>query len=244
MGWMHDTLTYFSQDPIYRQYHHDQLTFGLMYAFSENFLLPFSHDEVVHGKRSLLSKMPGDEWRRFANLRLLYAYLFTYPGAKLLFMGCELADPGEWRHNGQLSWDLLHQAPHQGIHQLVADLNRLYREQPSLHRLSFDASGFEWIDCHDSTQSVLSYVRRDGDDCSIVVLNFTPVTRRDYRIGVPCGGRYTELFNSDSRYYGGSDVGNPLELTSERRAWMGRQDSLVLTLPPLAALVLRRVQSD
>jgi 1,4-alpha-glucan branching enzyme len=244
MGWMHDTLNYFSQDPIYRQYHHDKLTFGLMYAFSENFLLPFSHDEVVHGKRSLLTKMPGDEWQRFANLRLLYAYMFTYPGAKLLFMGCELAEPGEWRHQGQLSWDLLQQPPHRGIHQVVSDLNRLYREAPSLHRNGFDSTGFEWIDCHDSTQSVLSYVRRAGDDFSIVVLNFTPVARPNYRIGVPRSGRYTEIFNSDSRFYGGSDVGNPLELASEPLGWMDRQDSLVLTLPPLGALVLRRKEED
>jgi 1,4-alpha-glucan branching enzyme len=244
MGWMHDTLNYFSQEPIYRQYHHDQLTFGLMYAFSENFLLPFSHDGVVHGKKSLLAKMPGDEWQQFANLRLLYAYMFTYPGTKLLFMGCELAEPGEWRHHGQLTWDLLRQAPHRGIQQVVADLNRLYRDEPSLHRHGFDKSGFEWIDCHDSTQSVLSYIRRDGDDFSIVVLNFTPVARANYRIGVPHSGRYAEVFNSDSRFYGGSDVGNPLEIASEPHAWMGRDDSLVLTLPPIGALILRRVEED
>ena len=239
MGWMHDTLSYFSQEPIYRKYHHDQLTFGLIYAFSENFLLPFSHDEVVHGKYSLLTKMPGDAWQRFANLRLLYTYMFTYPGAKLLFMGCELGEPGEWRHHGQLSWELLQRAPHQGIHQLVGDLNRLYRGERSLHRNDFDTAGFEWIDCHDSTQSVLSYVRRDGDDCHIVVLNFTPVVRTGYRIGVPRGGRYSEVFNSDSRFYGGSDTGNPLLMASQAVPWMGRKDSLALTLPPLAAVVLR-----
>jgi len=244
MGWMHDTLRYFSQDPVYRKYHHDQLTFGLMYAFSENFLLPFSHDEVVHGKYSLLSKMPGDEWQRFANLRLLYAYLFTYPGAKLLFMGCELAEPGEWRHQGELSWHLLQRAPHRGVQQLVGDLNRLYRGEPSLHRRGFDAAGFEWIDCHDSTQSVLSYVRRDGDDFLVIVLNYTPVVRARYRIGVPRGGQYREVFNSDSRFYGGSDVGNALSLRSEEIAWMGRRDSLALTLPPLGALVLRWTGTD
>lgn len=242
MGWMHDTLSYFSQEPIYRKYHHDQLTFGLMYAFSENFLLPFSHDEVVHGKYSMLAKMPGDEWQRFANLRLLYTYMFTYPGAKLLFMGCELGEPGEWRHHGQLSWELLQQVPHQGIHQLVGDLNRLYRGERSLHRNDFDAGGFEWIDCHDSTQSVLSYVRRDGEDFHIVVLNFTPVVRTDYRIGVPRGGRYSEVFNSDSRFYGGSDTGNPLMIASQPLSWMRRKESLVLTLPPLGALVLRLVE--
>ena len=242
MGWMHDTLDYFSQDPVYRKYHHDQLTFGLIYAFSENFLLPFSHDEVVHGKRSLLAKMPGDEWQRFANLRLLYTYMFTYPGAKLLFMGCELGEPGEWRQQGQLSWELLHEAPNKGIQQLVGDLNRLYRSRPSLHRKDFDGEGFEWIDCHDSTQSVLSYVRRDGEDFHLVVLNFTPVVRRDYRIGVPRKGTYSEALNSDSRFYGGSDTGNPLAIPSEPLSWMGRSDSLVLTLPPLGALVLRLVE--
>jgi 1,4-alpha-glucan branching enzyme len=239
MGWMHDTLNYMYQEPIYRQYHHDQLTFGLMYAFSENFLLPFSHDEVVHGKYSMLGKMPGDDWQRFANLRLLYTYMFTYPGAKLLFMGCELGEPGEWRHQGQLSWELLESAPHKGLHQLVGDLNRLYRSEPSLHRNEFTPDGFEWIDCHDATQSVLSYLRWDGEDFHIVVLNFTPVIRRDYRIGVPRAGIYREVLNSDSRFYGGSDVGNGPDIRSEPLPWMGQTASVSLTLPPLAALVLK-----
>jgi 1,4-alpha-glucan branching enzyme len=239
MGWMHDTLNYMSHEPVYRQYHQDQLTFGLMYAFSENFLLPFSHDEVVHGKYSMLAKMPGDEWQRFANLRLLYTYMFTYPGAKLLFMGCELGEPGEWRHQGQLSWDLLEQAPHRGLRQLVADVNHLYCREPSLHRNGFEGVGFDWIDCHDSTQSVLSYLRRDGEDFHIIVLNFTPVVRRDYRIGVPRSGVYGEVLNSDSRFYGGSDVGNNPELASQPVAWMGHRDSILLTLPPLGALVLK-----
>jgi len=238
MGWMHDTLEYMAHEPVYRQYHHDQLTFGLMYAFSENFMLPFSHDEVVHGKYSLLGKMPGDEWQRFANLRLLYAYMYTYPGAKLLFMGCELGEPGEWRHQGQLSWELLEHAPHRGLQQLVGDLNRLYRDEPSLHRNGFDAAGFEWIDCHDSTQSVLSYLRRDGEDFHIVVLNFTPVVRTNYRIGVPSAGHYREVLNSDSRFYGGSDVGNGPDIESQGISWMGQRDSICLTLPPLGALVL------
>ena len=239
MGWMHDTLNYMSHEPVYRQYHHDQLTFGLMYAFTENFLLPFSHDEVVHGKFSLLGKMPGDEWQRFANLRLLYTYQFTYPGAKLLFMGCELGEPGEWRHQGELSWGLLAQAPHCGLKQLVGDLNRIYRAEPSLHRNSFDAAGFEWIDCHDSTQSVLSYLRWDGEDFHVVILNFTPVVRTDYRIGVPRAGTYGEALNSDSRYYGGSDIGNGVEVVSEPVFWMGRSNSISLTLPPLGALILK-----
>jgi 1,4-alpha-glucan branching enzyme len=239
MGWMHDTLHYMALEPIYRQYHHDQLTFGLMYAFTENFLLPFSHDEVVHGKRSLLSKMPGDEWQRFANLRLLYTYLYTYPGAKLLFMGCELGEPGEWQHHGQVSWELLEETPHRGLQQIVGDLNRLYRSEPSLHRNGFDASGFEWIDCHDSTQSVLSYLRWDGADFHIVILNFTPVVRTDYCIGVPRAGRYREVLNSDSRFYGGSDVGNGPDITSEPMNWMRRENAIRLTLPPLGALVLK-----
>jgi 1,4-alpha-glucan branching enzyme len=240
MGWMHDSLSYMSQEPVYRQYHHDQLTFGLMYAFSENFLLPFSHDEVVHGKYSLLGKMPGDEWQRFANLRLLYCYMFTYPGAKLLFMGDELGDPAEWRHREQVPWELQEQAPNVGLQQLVGDLNRLYRDESSLHRNQFTAAGFEWIDCHDATQSVLSYLRWDGANYLVIILNFTPVVRSDYRIGVPAGGMYRELLNSDSRFYGGSDVGNFLGIHSEARPWMGFENSLSLTLPPLGALVLQR----
>ncbi len=239
MGWMHDTLSYLSREPIYRQYHHDQLTFGLMYAFSENFLLPFSHDEVVHGKRSLLGRMPGDAWQRFANLRLLYTYQFTYPGSKLLFMGSEFAQPGEWQHGAQLPWELAATAEHGGVRQLVADLNHLYREQPCLHRAGYDASGFEWIDCHDSTQSALSFLRRDGDAFLVVVLNFTPVVRHHYRIGVPRAGDYAEIFNSDSRFYGGGDVGNPLPLASTPGPWMDQPHSLSLTLPPLAGIVLR-----
>ena len=241
MGWMHDTLNYMSQQPIYRQYHHDQLTFGLMYAFSENFLLPFSHDEVVHGKYSMLGKMPGDDWQRFANLRLLYCYMFTYPGAKLLFMGCELGEPGEWRHQAQLSWELQESAPHRSLQQLVGDLNRLYRSEPSLHRNGFSSAGFQWIDCHDATQSVLSYLRWDQEDFHIVILNFTPEVRRNYRIGVPRPGRYREVLNSDSRYYGGSDVGNELEIHSEPIFWMEQNNSLSLSLPPLGALVLKLV---
>ena len=239
MGWMHDSLNYLSQETIYRKYHHDQLTFGLMYAFSENFLLPFSHDEVVHGKYSMLGKMPGDEWQRFANLRLLYTYMFTYPGVKLLFMGDEFGDPGEWQHQGQLPWDLLERAPHAGLQQLVADLNRLYRDEPSLHRRQFSPEGFEWIDCHDATQSVLSYLRWDGAEFHLVILNFTPVVRHEYRIGVPSSGIYAEVLNSDSRFYGGSDFGNGLAIHSEEQPWMGFENSLSLSLPPLAALVLK-----
>ncbi|MDZ7781421.1 MAG: 1,4-alpha-glucan branching protein GlgB [Halioglobus sp.] len=239
MGWMHDTLDYMAHEPIHRHYHHDRLTFGLMYAFSENFLLPFSHDEVVHEKASMLGKMPGDEWQRFANLRLLYTYMYTYPGAKLLFMGNEIGEPGEWRHHAQLSWDLLDHPSHRGLQRLVADLNRLYRGEASLHRRGFTADGFEWIDCHDADQSVVSYLRRDGDSFQVVVLNFTPVVRHNYLIGVPAAGRYRELLNSDSRYYGGSDAGNGPGVASRPARWMERPHSLSLTLPPLGALLLQ-----
>jgi 1,4-alpha-glucan branching enzyme len=244
MGWMNDTLKFMACEPVYRQYHHDQLTFGLVYAFSENFMLPLSHDEVVHGKGSLLGKMPGDAWQRHANLRLLLAYQFTYPGTKLLFMGCELGEPGEWRQQAQLSWALLEQAPHRGLQRLVGDLNRLYRDEPSLHRLGFEAAGFEWIDCHDSTQSVLSYLRRDGEDFHLVVLNFTPVVRTGYRIGVPRAGIYREVLNSDSHYYGGSDVSNGVHIASLPGRWMEREHSINLTLPPLGALVLKLCEAD
>lgn len=244
MGWMHDTLNYLGQESIHRQYHQDQLTFGLMYAFSENFLLPFSHDEVVHGKLSMLAKMPGDEWQQFANLRLLYTYMFTYPGAKLLFMGSELGEPGEWRHHEQLSWELVQQPLNRGVQVIVSDLNRLYRNESSLYRNGYESCGFEWIDCHDSTQSVLSYLRRDGEDFLLVVLNFTPVVRQGYRIGVPCHGRYGEVFNSDSRFYGGSDAGNALAIHSESLPFMGRPESLALTLPPLGGLILRLLPEE
>ncbi|QKT04539.1 1,4-alpha-glucan branching protein GlgB [Ectothiorhodospiraceae bacterium 2226] len=238
MGWMHDTLNYISKDPIHRQYHHDRLTFGLLYAFTENFVLPFSHDEVVHGKGSMIDKMPGDPWQRFANLRLLYAYLYTQPGKKLLFMGCEFAQGREWSHDRALDWELLERPQHQGIQRLVADLNRLYREQPALHRLDFDERGFEWIDCHDTAQSTLSYVRKDEHGATIVVaLNFTPLPRKGYRIGVPHAGFYREVMNTDSAHYGGSDVGNGGGVMASAVPWMGREHSMEITLPPLAAVV-------
>ncbi len=239
MGWMHDTLSYLRQDPVHRQYHHEKLTFGLLYAFTEHFLLPLSHDEVVHGKASLLHKMPGDDWQQRANLRLLLAYQFTYPGAKLLFMGGEFGQRQEWSEARELDWSLLQYPEHEGIRKLVQDLNRLYCEQPSLHRLEYASEGFEWIDCHDSPQSVISYLRRDGDDTTVVVINFTPVPRHDYRIGVPSAGVWREVLNSDSEYYGGSNVGNPGPLETSGPPWMSRPHSLALTLPPLAAVVLR-----
>ncbi len=238
MGWMHDTLLYMSKDPIHRHYHHDQLTFGLLYSFTENFVLPFSHDEVVHGKGSILSKMPGDEWQRFANLRMLYTYMFTYPGKKLLFMGSEIAQYGEWNFDQSLDWQALAGPLHRGIQALVGELNRLYRKLPCLHRFDFEPQGFEWIDCHDAAQSVLSYQRRSEDGIVVVVLNFTPVPRHGYRLGVPEPGGYRELFNSDSSLFGGSNVGNGGWITTEPTPWMGHPCSLSLTLPPLAGLVL------
>ncbi|MES9993610.1 MAG: 1,4-alpha-glucan branching protein GlgB [Candidatus Thiodiazotropha sp.] len=241
MGWMHDTLSYTSQDPIYRHYHHDLLTFGLLYAFTENFVLPFSHDEVVHGKGSMIDKMPGDDWQKFANLRLLYSYMFTYPGKKLLFMGSEFAQGREWNDSEALDWILQDHPYHQGITSLLTDLNRLYKELAALHQIEFEYPGFEWIDCHDSSQSILSYLRKDREGNELlVILNFTPVPRDNYRIGVNHSGSYREIFNSDSEYYGGSNMGNGSGLITEEKSWMGRDQSIVLTLPPLAAIMLRR----
>jgi 1,4-alpha-glucan branching enzyme len=242
MGWMNDTLRYMSHEPIHRQYHHNMLTFSMLYAFSENYMLPFSHDEVVHGKGSMLNKMPGDEWQRHANLRMLYAYQFTHPGKKLMFMGTEFAQGLEWNSAGVLDWYVLDYPLHWGMRRLVKDLNRLYRSFPAFYRYEFDWHGFEWIDCNDAQQSVLSFLRKgDGDEMMVVVLNMTPVPRHDYRIGVPREGRYREVFNSDSEFYGGSNMGNGSKLIlAEDRPWMNRQYSLSLILPPLAAIVLTR----
>ena len=242
MGWMNDTLRFMSHEPIHRRYHHELLTFSMLYAFSENFMLPFSHDEVVHGKGSMLNKMPGDEWQRHANLRMLYAYQFTHPGKKLMFMGIEFGQGLEWNSAGVLDWYVLNYPLHRGIQQLVRDLNRLYCSAPALYRHEFDWRGFEWIDCQDAQQSVLSFLRKgDGDEIMLVVLNMTPVPRRNYRLGVPREGRYREVLNSDSQFYGGSNTGNgPDAMIAEGRPWMNRQYSISLTLPPLAAIVLTR----
>ena len=240
MGWMHDILSYMQKDPIHRHYHHDQLTFGLLYCFSENFLLPFSHDEVVHGKGSMLGKMSGDDWQQFANLRLLYTFMFTYPGKKLLFMGSEFAQRAEWNFDQPLQWQELESPYHKGVQELVAQLNRLYTEIPALHYYDFDAQGFDWVDCHDSAQSVLVYQRNGPDDSVIVVLNFTPMVRENYRIGVPYGGHYEELLNSDSQYYHGSNTGNSSPIISEEVPWMNRDHSINISLPPLAGLIIRR----
>ncbi len=241
MGWMHDTLSYFSKDPVHRHYHHDQLTFGLLYLFTENFILPFSHDEVVHGKSSLLHKMPGDEWQKFANLRLLYTYMFTYPGKKLLFMGCEFGQGEEWNHDVELDWYVLQYPLHAGVKKIVTDLNNLYISHSALHKYDFDSFGFEWIDCHDTDQSILSYLRKSDNESIIVILNFTPVVREKYRIGLPEAGEYEIIFNSDSSYYSGSNAGSHSTLHTENYRWMNRANSVSLTLPPLAGMVIKKI---
>ncbi|VAW73016.1 1,4-alpha-glucan (glycogen) branching enzyme, GH-13-type [hydrothermal vent metagenome] len=240
MGWMNDTLEFMAKDPIHRRYHQEMLTFSMLYAFTENFLLPFSHDEVTHGKQSMLNKMPGDEWQRFANLRALYTYMFCHPGKKLLFMGTEFGQGQEWSNSQTLDWYVLDYPLHQGIKRLVTDLNHLYRQTPALFHYEFDWRGFDWIDCHDADNSVLSFLRRSDDEFVIVVVNLTPTPRHDYRIGVPEGGEYIEIFNSDSAFYGGSNMGNGgRALPADEQAWMNRPFSLSLTLPPLAGIVLR-----
>ncbi len=239
MGWMNDTLTYFQLDPVYRRFHHNNLTFGQLYAYTENFVLPFSHDEVVHGKRSLLGKMPGDAWQQFANLRLLLTYQATTPGKKLNFMGNEFAQGREWSVAEGLDWSLLEVHWHQGVLKCLRDLNHLYRDLPPLHDLDFQHEGFAWIDCHDADQSVLSFLRRDRQGRAVIVaLNFTPVPRDGYRIGAPAAGFWREIFNSDSGFYGGGNVGNGAGLMSEAQPWMGYQHSLVITLPPLGGVIL------
>jgi len=239
MGWMHDTLRYMAQDPVHRKYHHNDLTFGLLYAFQENFILPLSHDEVVHGKGSLIGKMPGDRWQRFANLRAYYGFMWTHPGKKLLFMGGEFAQQREWNHDTGLDWHLLGDPLHRGVQRAVRDLNRLYRELPALHELDTEPDGFQWIDAGDAEQSTLAYRRRSRDphELAVIVANFTPVPRHDYRIGVPRGGLYRECFNSDALDYGGSGLGNAGAVQAQAHPAHGHAHSLVLTLPPLATLV-------
>jgi 1,4-alpha-glucan branching enzyme len=241
LGWMHDTLDYFSHDPVYRKYHHSRMTFSMLYAFTENFVLPFSHDEMVHGKGSMIGRMPGDQWQQFANLRLLYGYMFGHPGKKLLFMGGEFGQWIEWDHDHSLDWHLLDYETHRGVQRLVTDLNRLYKDEPSLHEVDFDWHGFEWLDCNDADASVLSFLRkgRNPEDCIIVVCNFTPVPRENYRVGVPQSGFYAELLNSDADIYGGSNIGNRGGVHAEPIPWLGHGWSLNLTLPPLAAVFLK-----
>jgi len=249
MGWMHDTLTYFTREPIHRRFHHGELTFRMIYAFTENFCLPLSHDEVVHGKGSLLAKMPGDFWQELANLRLLYGYMYGQPGKKLLFMGDELAQGTEWNHDGELPWYLLERQPHVGVKRWVEHLNRLHRGEPALHELDFDSAGFEWVDASDADASVLSFLRRpklgpDGQPLTpgarevLVVCNFTPVPRSGYGVGVPRAGRWVELANSDATEYGGTGWGNLGGVWADAVPANGREQSLSLALPPLGVVFL------
>lgn len=244
MGWMHDILDYMEKDPIHRSFHHNKLTFGIWYAFSENFVLPFSHDEVVHLKKSMLNKMPGDEWQRFANLRLLYGFMTGHPGKKLLFMGGEFGQRSEWDHDSSLEWHLLDLPHHKGLQNWVRDLNAIFRSYPELHQIDFQPEGFEWIDCNDYLRSVVSFTRwgKVKDRTLVFVCNFTPVPRSDYRIGVPWGGVWKEILNSDAQIYGGSGVGNLGVVQSEDQPAHGRPYSLNLSLPPLGVVVFEGKQ--
>nr|WP_255207774.1 1,4-alpha-glucan branching protein GlgB [Myxococcus sp. AM009] len=238
MGWMHDTLSYFSKDPIYRQYHHNQLTFGLLYAFSEQFMLPLSHDEVVHGKGSLYGRMPGDPWQKRANLRSLFAWMWAHPGKKLVFMGGEFGQPAEWNHDKSLDWHLTHDAGHHGILQLVSDLNRIYRDMPALHDADGEPVGFQWLQPDSAAYNVFAFVRRARQPGRHVVCiaNLSPTVREDYRVGFPLQGRYVELINTDAEQYGGSNLGNMGQIHTEPTGWDGQPASATLTLPPLSVL--------
>jgi 1,4-alpha-glucan branching enzyme len=242
MGWMHDMLEYITQDPVHRRWHHNRVTFSMLYAFTENFVLPFSHDEVVHGKRAMLDKMPGDIWQKHATLRALYGYMFTHPGKKLMFMGAEIGQWSEWNYDASLEWHLLQYAEHQGLRRWVQDLNHTYQHEPSLHEVDFDDAGFQWIDCCDNENSVMSFMRRasNPDDYTVIVTNFTPVPRLDYRIGVPDGGWYRELLNSDSARYSGTNMGNSGGALAERRPMHGFEHSMSITVPPLGFVLFKR----
>ena len=240
MGWMNDTLSYFEKAPIFRQYHHDQLTFSQMYAYTENFVLPLSHDEVVHLKGSLINKMPGDDWQKAANLRLLFSYQMLHPGKKLMFMGGEFAQWGEWNESASLDWYLCDQNLNRGVQLFSKSLNELYKNHSALYGRDFEQSGFEWVDCHDYQQSILSFLRHSDDESLICIFNFTPVSRDNYRIGVPGEGGYVELINSDAELFGGSNVGNAGFVESQKIPWMGREHSIELTLPPLGVVVLKK----
>ena len=241
MGWMNDTLRYIRRDPVHRKFHHDDLTFGLLYAFNENFILPLSHDEVVYGKGSMLNKMPGDFWQRFANLRCYLSFFYTHPGKKLLFMGAEIAQQNEWSHERGLDWHLLEDPHHSGTQTLVRDLNHLYAAEPALHERDCEGEGFAWIDAHDGANSIISFVRYGADRSSflVIVCNFTPVVHHGYRVGVPHEGHYREIFNSDSVRYAGNDIGNASELIADAHPWNAADHSLSLTLPALATLILK-----
>jgi 1,4-alpha-glucan branching enzyme len=240
MGWMHDTLDYFQRDPVYRRFHHHQLTFSLMYAFSENFVLPLSHDEVVHGKGSLYSKMAGDRWQKLANLRSLYAYMWAHPGKKLLFMGGELAQEAEWSHERSLDWHLLESGENSGVQSLVRDLNRVLRSEPALYERDFDPSGFWWIEANDAAGNVLAFARasNEGERVLVCVANMSPVPRPNYRLGLPRSGSWREAINTDSSFYGGSDTGNLGGIEAEGIAWHEQPFSAEVTLPPLGVVWL------
>jgi len=242
MGWMNDTLKYFEKDPMYRRWHQDQITFSLVYAFSENFMLPLSHDEVVYGKGSLIGKMPGDEWQRFANLRLLFTYMFTHPGTKLVFMGGEFGQTAEWNFEQSLDWHLLQQAPHNGIKECMKALNATLRTQPALYDYNFSPEGFEWIDSQDRDNSIVAFCRKglNPADTIVVVLNMTPKPQQGYRIGVPSLGEWVEIFNSDSpNFYGSGQVYNA-PLTAEAEKWHNQAQSVIMAIPPLAGIILKR----
>jgi 1,4-alpha-glucan branching enzyme len=242
MGWMHDTIKYFSTDPLFRRYHHNQITFSLIYAFTENFMLPFSHDEVVYGKGSMLRKMPGDEWQQFANLRLVYSYMFTHPGSKLLFMGAEFGQGSEWNYSESLEWYVLEYPNHQGIQTVVKALNHLYKTEPALYEKSFEGSGFEWIDGGNAQDSILIYGRKGHDpkDDLVIILNLTPTPHHGSRVGVPAAGSWKEIFNSDEKLYWGSGMTNGKAVKSEKEFWHGKENSILVDLPPLGAVVFKR----
>jgi 1,4-alpha-glucan branching enzyme len=242
MGWMHDMLEYVRQNPVHRRWHHNQITFSMLYSFTENFVLPFSHDEVVHGKRAMLDKMPGDLWQKHATLRALYGYMFGHPGKKLMFMGSEFGQWREWDHDSSLDWHLLADPLHDGLRRWVRDLNYAYQRERSLHEVDFEGRGFSWIDCQDNENSVISMIRRarDPQDFTVMVVNFTPVPRPNYRVGVPEAGWYREVLNSDAELYGGSNMGNRGGIMSESAPAHGHQQSLSLTIPPLGFVLLKK----
>jgi 1,4-alpha-glucan branching enzyme len=239
MGWMHDTLEYFAKDPVYRKYHHNEITFSLAYAFTENFMLPLSHDEVVYGKNSILGRMPGDEWQRFANLRLLYGYMFTHPGTKLLFMGGEFGQYNEWNFEESLDWNLLEFKPHQDMQNYFKSLNTIYKNTPALYEKGFSGEGFEWISYDDHENCVISYVRKGykEEENVIVVCNLTPTVRKNYKIGVPSKGKLVEIFNSDAEEFGGSGIKNKKQTTVKKDPWNGKEYSAEIVLPPLAVTI-------
>ncbi|WP_439696585.1 1,4-alpha-glucan branching protein GlgB [Mucilaginibacter sp. AW1-7] len=243
MGWMHDTIDYFHEDPIHRKYHHNEITFSTIYAFTENFMLPFSHDEVVYGKGSMLRKMPGDEWQQFANLRLMYSYMFTHPGTKLLFMGAEFGQGDEWNYSQSLQWHVMQYPNHQGMAATVKALNQLYKDEPALYEKAFDFTGFEWIDGGNANDSILVYGRMGHNraDDLVIILNMTPVPRYNYRIGVPAGGKWQEVFNSDAQNLWGSGIINYHPVTADAEKWHGKDNSINITIPPLAATVFKKV---